>query len=342
MPCRTVGVAWRNLPPRIKALYITTQTRMGGWLAEALAGDSAARVLLEEVVGSAAGMARLHDEVFDAVLVSHEPEELDALDLIEGYRTSGADKPLIVLGTQDEQEMAALCYEVGADGYVCVHSTTTRNLIWIVARAIQRHQLIRENQHLNHAEQTRLQREHDKSTRLIQEQRAIIEQSPPGDLCNAEDDCSQPQILPLPAELIAHYRELLRIYVIMGSGNLSGELRRLAKVLVAAGLTARQTIQLHLRSGGRVGPRAGRPQHPPPDDPGRPLVNGVYAAPGRGLPAAVSGADSLALATLCCRGLSLPGHPEADASGSPFSPPPPTFSDSHYFSAPWPFRIALC
>ena len=100
-------------------------------------------------------MARLRDEVFDAVLVSHEPDELDALDLIEGYRTGGADEPIVVLGTQSEQEMAALCYEVGADGYVCVHTTTTRNLIWIVARAIQRHQLIRENQHLHHAEQTR-------------------------------------------------------------------------------------------------------------------------------------------------------------------------------------------
>jgi hypothetical protein len=181
------------------------------------------------------------------VLVSHEPEELDALDLIEGYRTSGADEPMIVLGTQSEQEMAALCYEVGADGYVCVHSTTTRNLIWIVARAIQRHQLIRENQHLNHAEQTRLQREHDESTRLIQEQRAVIEQSPPGEASAGPDDGgSRLPLLPLPAELIAHYRELLRIYVIMGSGNLSGELRRLAELLVAVGLTARQTIQLHL------------------------------------------------------------------------------------------------
>ena len=246
-PAMQSALAWRGLPSRIKALYITTQARMGGWLAEALAGDSAARVLLEEVVGSAAGMARLHDEVFDAVLVSHEPQELDALDLIEGYRTSGADEPMIVLGSQSEQEMSALCYEVGADGYVCVHSTTTRNLIWIVARAIQRHQLIRENQHLQHAEQTRLQREHDESTRLIQEQRAVIEQSPQGEASGgAGDGGSRLPLLPLPAELIAHYRELLRIYVIMGSGSMSDEMRRLAELLVAAGLTAPQTIQLHL------------------------------------------------------------------------------------------------
>ena len=50
----------------------------------------------------------------------------------------------------------------------------------------------------------------------------------------------------LPGELIDHYRELLRTYVIMGSGNLARELRHLAELLGIAGLSARQTLQLHL------------------------------------------------------------------------------------------------
>ena len=50
----------------------------------------------------------------------------------------------------------------------------------------------------------------------------------------------------LPAELINHYRELLRTYVIMGSGNLTNELRCLAELLIAGGVTARQTFQVHL------------------------------------------------------------------------------------------------
>ena len=108
------------------------------------------------------------------MLVSHEPDELDALDLIEGYRAGGADEPIVVLGTQSEQEMAALCYEVGADGYVCVHTATTRNLIWVVARAVQRHQLVRENQRLTLAEQARLQREHDEADCLLRQQRALL------------------------------------------------------------------------------------------------------------------------------------------------------------------------
>ena len=106
------------------------------------------------------------------MLVSHEPGELDALDLIEGYRAGGADEPIVVLGTQSEQEMAALCYEVGADAYLCVNTTTTRNLIWVVARAVQRHHLIRENHRLNQAERRRLQREHDEADRLLGQQRS--------------------------------------------------------------------------------------------------------------------------------------------------------------------------
>ena len=69
----------------MRVLYITTYHRTGGWLAEAFAADSAVEVLLEESIGVTAGLA-LRDDVFDAVMVSHEPDELDALELIEGLR----------------------------------------------------------------------------------------------------------------------------------------------------------------------------------------------------------------------------------------------------------------
>ncbi len=237
---------WRCLPARLRVLYITTHARTGGWLAEAFAADSASRVLLEEAAAGAAGLARLRDETFDAVLISHEPGELDALDLIEGYRAGGAGDPIVVLGAQSEQEMAVLCYEVGADGYVCVHTTTTRNLIWVVARAIERHRLLRDNERLNLAEQTRLAREHDEAGHLLRQQRALL-----GEVERLRGEGLSSSGLPdvdtfLPAELIAHYRELLRTYVIMGSGNLACELKRLAELLISAGLTSAQVMQLHL------------------------------------------------------------------------------------------------
>ena len=152
---QAANVPWGMIPPTLRVLYITSRQRTGGWLAEAFAADSASEILLDQVLGSAAGLARLRDETFDAVLVSHAPGELDAMELIEGYRASGAEEPIIVLGTQSEQEMSVVCYEIGADFYVCVNTTTTRNLIWVVVRAVQRHQLARENRRLQQAERTR-------------------------------------------------------------------------------------------------------------------------------------------------------------------------------------------
>lgn len=251
---------WRGLPPRMRVLYISNRQRTGSWLAEAFAADSASEVILEEVVGSAAGLARLRDEAFDAVLVSHEPGDLDALDLAEGYRAGGADEPIVILGNQSEQEMAALSFEAGADAYVCAHTSTTRNLIWTVGRAIQRCQLVRENRRLNLNERQRLQREHDEAQRLLLEQRGLIAdlESIRERSCTAgkaaihqpSADKSTPfdprPPAGLPEELVQHYRELLRTYVIMGSGNLAEELSRLAEMLAMAGVSARQAMHLHL------------------------------------------------------------------------------------------------
>jgi DNA-binding response OmpR family regulator len=215
----------------MRVLHIATRGRKSSWLAEAFAADSASQIALEETIGAAAGMARLREEVFDIVLVSHDPGELDALDLIEGYRAGGAEEPIVVLGGQSEQEVAALCYEVGADGYLCIHTATTRNLIWIAARAVQRHELLHMNHQLVQAEQARLDRERDEARELIAQQRHMVGESDP---------------VRMPEQLVDHYRELLRTYIIMGSGNLSEELKRLAEMFVGAGMTAGGIMQLHL------------------------------------------------------------------------------------------------
>lgn len=98
-----------SMPLRMKVLYVTTPERTGGWLTEAFAADSAAQIVLEEVVGESAGLARLRDEVFDAVLVSHEPPDLDGLDFIEGLRAGGNDEPMILLGSAPPEQIDALC-----------------------------------------------------------------------------------------------------------------------------------------------------------------------------------------------------------------------------------------
>jgi AmiR/NasT family two-component response regulator len=242
---------WGLMPPRMRVLYVTTAGRTGGWLAEAFAGDSACEVTLEETCGAAAGVARLRDRLFDAVLVSHDPPALDAIEFVDGLRAGGAEEPLVILGQPSEQELAALCYEAGADAYVCANTATTRGVLWLVARATERHQLIRENRRLLQAQRHRLEREQQEAERLLTEQRGLARDSAPardGDEtpCGVQaPDAATAE--PLPEPLAAHYREMLRAHVIMGSGNLSGEMAALAKMLSDANVTAPQTMHLHVR-----------------------------------------------------------------------------------------------
>ena len=262
---------WGQMPTRMKVLYVTTLHRTGGWLAEAFAADCAAEVWLKEAVGVTAGLAHLRNEVFDAVLASHEPGVLDALDFIEGLRAGGNDEPMIILGKAPSSEMTALCYEVGADAYCCVAETTTRSLLWTFARAIERCQLVREHRRLVQADEQRLAQEHQEAERLLAQQRALIAElelirdgrvaegesgrggdstyndvteSPPLPLSLSPPLCSS---CDLPDRLVSHYREMLRAYVVMGAGNLADEMNTLANLLAEAGISARRTMQLHVQ-----------------------------------------------------------------------------------------------
>lgn len=231
---------WDFLPPRMKVLLITGRKRTGGWLAEALAGDSACNVQLDEAVGVAAGLARLRDEVFDAVLISHEPRELDALDFLEVLRTGSSEQqPILVLGSPSEQELAALCFEVGADAYICVHTTTTRTLLWHLARAVQRHQLLEENRQLAQAQRHQLQRQQDEAQRLLAELKGM--------LVECGDAPTAPQAASLPPRLVEHYRELLQAHVVMGAGGLHAEVKALTQRLFAGGAATSDVMRLHVR-----------------------------------------------------------------------------------------------
>jgi CheY-like chemotaxis protein len=267
---RGVPKIWGQMPTRIKVLYVTTLHRTGGWLAEAFRADCAAEVAVVETVGVTAGLARLRDEAFDAVLVSHEPGVLDALDLVEGLRGGGNDEPMIVLGAAPSAQMAALCYEVGADAYCCVAETTTRSLLWTFARAIERCQLVRDHRRLVQSEQQRLAQEHQDAERLLGEQRALIaelekirdsrggdEEKGRGGESNATPSSNSPPLpfshsptlasCDLPERLVTHYREMLRAYVVMGAGNLAEEMIRLASMLTEADVSAQRTMQLHVQ-----------------------------------------------------------------------------------------------
>ncbi len=253
--------AWGALPASLRVLHIVPGERDDVLLADAFAADNAVKTQLTEIAGAAVGLERLNVATFDAILVTHDAG-LDALAIVEGIRGSGGDEAILILGDLPELEMAPLSFEVGADAYLAKPTTSTRGLLWAIARAVERSRLVRENRRLSQLERSRLEREHHEAEHLLCEQRALVR-----DLeelhrrCDDEDDAApgpsaSEQLaaraeLPaapceLPQPLVAHYRELLRTHVIMGSGSLAEEMRLLAELLASAQISARQTLQLHL------------------------------------------------------------------------------------------------
>lgn len=238
---------WANLPAVLRVLFITGTLRGGNWLAKAFSGDSACQVKLEHVVGIATGLARLRDDVYDVVLLQHDQETLDAPEVLGTVRTaSREDQPILVLGSEPEEHLAALCWEAGGDGYLCLKHTTTRMLLWKIALARERHLLIAENRRLRQARQHQLTLEHDEATRLLCQQRQLLEELLSLSARVRSKDHLCHDVSSIPPLLAAHYRELLRTYVIMGTGNLAEELQNLAELFVRAGLGPHHVMHVHL------------------------------------------------------------------------------------------------
>ncbi|HRX77516.1 MAG TPA: hypothetical protein P5307_00565 [Pirellulaceae bacterium] len=234
-PKKRLATPCGHLPLQLRALFVTGTTRTSGWLADAFAADSASEVFLTEAAGMAEGLARLRDESFDVVLVSHEVG-LDSLEFLDALRGGGGDEQaIVVLGEQSDQELAALSYDAGADAYVCLSTATTRALLWIVSRAIERVRLIAENQRLKQTKQRQVQIEHDEVTRLLGQQRAMIEAT------------TAIQKQDFPHALTNQYHELLRTYIVMGVGTLADEINQFVDRVQSSELTPQQAFQLHLQ-----------------------------------------------------------------------------------------------
>ncbi|HEX3726218.1 MAG TPA: hypothetical protein VHV08_08240 [Pirellulales bacterium] len=225
---------WGLLPPRLRVLFVATPRRTGDWLAEVFAGDSACQVSVEEAMGPAAALTVLREQAFDVVLVTHEPGDLDALAFVEALRAGGGDEPIVILGQTPEQQMAALCFEAGAEAYACAATITTRTLLWIIARATEHRNLVRENRRLTLLERHRREHELSEARRLLAEQRALSQE---------DADASAPW---MGDELASHYQQLLKAHVIMGSGNLANEIAALVEQLAAAGMSAPRMLHLHV------------------------------------------------------------------------------------------------
>lgn len=251
---------WGMLPKAVRLLFVAATHDAADWLAVLLDSDRALLATVEADIGAAAGLAKLRSESYAALVVQHLPGELDALEFMEAHRAGGGDDPLIVVGHGYESAIASLCYEAGADAFLPMATASPREMIWAIGRAIEWHRLKRENRRLSDLDRQRLKLEHREAERLLAQQRSFVsglgEMSlVAGSIANStsfpatfEVAAAADSPLELPASLVERYRELLRAYVVMGSGNLAAETAALVDSLHAVRLPAPRVMQCHLHA----------------------------------------------------------------------------------------------
>lgn len=207
-------------------------------------------------------VAVLRDESFDCILLADEGRragDYDSVALLRAMRASGCNDPVVLLIPRlDDEFCAEVCHQ-DAELLVSPKLWDSKALLPVIKRAMCRLELIHENHRLASADHRRLARERDEAEQLLRQQRQIIQElqaaslswPEAGDPDSRTPDPTDPQIFHaaasvLPESIKDYYHELLRTYVIIGSGSLSGEIMRLAEIFAVAGLSPRGALALHL------------------------------------------------------------------------------------------------
>lgn len=208
-------------------------------------------------------LSLLRDESFDCLLVRAEnstdaQSARDVLDLVHGIRAGGCEDPVVLVANSAADSLWTEGMELNVDVLVSSRGWDSPALLPSIRRAIDRGRLAHDNHHLAMADRRRMSRERDEAEYLLSQQRLILtalerfvaEQSAisdaAGNAAAGESQTVRATIPPLPPEFEQYYQELLRTYVIMGAGDLAGEVARLGDLLGNAGFSPTEVLQLHL------------------------------------------------------------------------------------------------
>jgi DNA-binding NarL/FixJ family response regulator len=258
-----------QLPPTIRALNIAVDgAKTTDWLQQCLSDDSAMDVALSAGTLESA-MTSLREEFFDVVIL-HDHVQLDALSALEPLRTASPDHlAIVVIGTYPAEEKTAIYLDAGADGYVCRQKTNVRTLLWTLARAAERQRLLREAAASQQTLELQRSQHHQDAIHQLRIQRGmLLEHSSVQNAESMESDstgtgstgtgsASQSESAGFelsvsdpnpPAWLVDYFQDLLKMYVVSGSGNHSAEVGQLVDRLEHCEVTLAEALTAHTLS----------------------------------------------------------------------------------------------
>jgi hypothetical protein len=220
-------------------------------------------------------LAVLRDQCFDCVLIHVDEAEsrrsgqvelaspTEAVALIQSVRGGGYDDPLILITPRlNDTDWGEICRH-DCEIVITPHQWDSPALVSVIRCAVERVELRRENHRLSVGNHRRLVRERDEAEQLLSQQRQILEDlsrlsetvSTRDIELSADDSAPNETLTPSTAgpswqrfstEIASFYHELLRAYVIMGSGGLTVEIAKVAELIAFTGLKPREAMQLHL------------------------------------------------------------------------------------------------
>ena len=209
-------------------------------------------------------LAALRDESFDCIIIQDDgdgtdlkPGEtgFDGLEFLQGLRAGGYDDPAVLLSGQMDDRRLLEAFDLECTVLVSPGAWESRALVPFLRSELQRADLKRDNYRLSQSQRRRLLRERDETEHLLDQQRQIldelqelVESNEPETADQAEPSATAdaPEVLE-SEEVGQFYDELLRTYVMMGSGRLGVEISRLATILAEARVSPREALGMHLK-----------------------------------------------------------------------------------------------
>lgn len=211
-------------------------------------------------------LAALRDETFDCLVIADEstanPTEtnnriaFNGFEMLRAIRVGGHDDPAVIVTRRMTESHWTTAVDLDCAVLTSDHGWESRALVAILRKELQRSDLKRDNYRLSLDRHRRLLRERDETEHLLNQQRQILQElhelvDPPTDFAETKTDAPEPtpaaiQILE-SEEVCRFYDELLRTYVMMGSGRLGEEIPRFSELLATAGVSPREALSMHLR-----------------------------------------------------------------------------------------------
>ena len=252
-------IATGQLPTRLRLLCVGPREPSWVGLTLQLDAEGGIEPQFRWVSSAAEALTLLRDDPFDAVLIAAVSSDgrtdafAEAASLVKAIRASGCEDPLVLLAPRiSDADWLDLSREE-CELLQSARLWDSPALASVLKRAIFRSEQTRQSRRLEIAQTKRMARERGEAEHLLDQQRRIIDDLDATEATNvtrqAMLDCfgrATPYRTALPSEINSYYQELLRTYVIMGSGNLGGEIAKLADLLAVAGCGPREALSLHL------------------------------------------------------------------------------------------------